>query len=264
MARAARKAARGLMRDFGEVEHLQVSRKGPGDFVSTADTRPSRSCKDELQQGAARLRLLLGGRRRAPRATTHQRWIVDPLDGTTNFLHGLPHWAISIALEHEGEIVAGVRLRPDRATRCSGPRRAPAPSSTTAACASRRAAKLDEAVIATGMPFRGRGDHADYLRELAAVMPRDRRGPPLGLGGARPRLCRGRPVRRLLGKPSPAWDVAAGLLMVTEAGGFASEIGGGRNPLAGESVLAANSHLHLLLGKVLRNASANRKPQAEG
>ena len=263
MARAAEKAARGLIRDFGEVEHLQVSRKGPADFVSTADTRAEQTLKAELQKARPDFGFLLeeGGGFTGKDAGT--RWIVDPLDGTTNFLHGLPFWSISIALEKEGEIVAGIVYEPVRDEMFWAEKGAGAWNNHQRLRVSGRR-KLDESVIATGLPFKGRGNHADYLPQLQAVMAETagvRRFGSAELDLAY--VAAGRFDGYWESHVQP-WDVAAGLLMVTEAGGFASEIGGGRNPLAGESVLAANSHLHLLLGKVLRNASANRKPQAEG
>ena len=108
MINAARKAGRGLLRDFGEVENLQVSMKGAGDFVSRADLKAEETLKEELMGGRPNYGWLgeEGGGESGKDPT--RRWIVDPLDGTTNFLHGLPHWAVSIALEHKGEIVAAV------------------------------------------------------------------------------------------------------------------------------------------------------------
>jgi myo-inositol-1(or 4)-monophosphatase len=263
MARAAEKAARGLIRDFGEVEHLQVSRKGPADFVSTADTKAEQILKAELQKARPDFGFLLeeGGGFTGKDAST--RWIVDPLDGTTNFLHGLPFWSISIALEKEGEIVAGIVYEPVRDEMFWAEKGAGAWNNHQRLRVSGRR-KLDESVIATGLPFKGRGNHADYLPQLQAVMAETagvRRFGSAALDLAY--VAAGRFDGYWESHVQP-WDVAAGLLMVSEAGGFVSEIAGGRNPYAGESVLAANSHLHLLLGKVLRDASANRKPKAEG
>src|SRR5262249_49196290 len=114
MVRAADKAARSLKRDFGEVEQLQVSVKGPGDFVSNADTRAERVLREELRKARPRFGLLMEESGVIPGDDPSHRWIVDPLDGTTNFLHGLPHFAISIGLEHNGEIVAGVVYDPSK------------------------------------------------------------------------------------------------------------------------------------------------------
>src|SRR3981189_811752 len=114
MANAALKAARGLVRDFGEVEQLQVSIKGPGEFVSTADLKAERTLKNELIRARPGYGLLFEEGGESAGSDPHHRWIVDPLDGTTNFLHGIPHFAISIALERDGEIVAGVVYEPPR------------------------------------------------------------------------------------------------------------------------------------------------------
>ena len=169
MAAAALKAARGLLHDFGEVEQLQVSMKGPGDFVSNADLKAERTLKTELQRARPAYGFLMEESGET-KGDGHHRWIVDPLDGTTNFLHGLPFFAISIALERDGEIDRGRRSTSRSATRCSGPRRAPAPMSTTGACAFRARRRLADAVIGTGIPFREHGDHAAYLATLAPVM----------------------------------------------------------------------------------------------
>src|SRR5947209_9730494 len=165
MANAALKAARGLIRDFGEVEQLQVSIKGPGDFVSTADLRAERTLRNELSRARPGYALLFEEGGAEPGSDPRHRWIVDPLDGTTNFLHGIPHFAISIALERDGEIVAGMVYEPtrdemfwaekgvgaylnDRRLRVSGRR------------------QLGEAVIGTGLPFRDRGDQPRMLAKI--------------------------------------------------------------------------------------------------
>jgi fructose-1,6-bisphosphatase/inositol monophosphatase family enzyme len=138
MERAARKAGRGLVRDFGEIEQLQVSVKSPGDFVSAAD----RHAEETLRERACRGRPgygFLGEEGGEASGDGEHRWIVDPLDGTTNFLHGIPHFAISIGARGEGRAGRRPGLQPGRPTRCTGPRRAAAPSSTIAACASRPA-----------------------------------------------------------------------------------------------------------------------------
>ena len=108
MIKAARKAGRSLVKDFREVENLQVSTKGPGDFVSKADREAERLIKEELLGARPTYGWLGEETGGAAGADPTRRWIVDPLDGTTNFLHGMPHWAVSIALEHKGEVVAGV------------------------------------------------------------------------------------------------------------------------------------------------------------
>ena len=168
MAAAARKAGRGLIRDFGEVENLQVSQKGPSDFVSTADLKSEKTLRLELEKARPGYGFLMEESAETIGDGRH-RWIVDPLDGTLNFLHGIPHFCISVALEREGEIVAGVVYEPlrdeefwaekgsgafvsDRRIRVSGRR------------------DLGQSVIATGMPFRGKEAHPGYMWTLNAVM----------------------------------------------------------------------------------------------
>jgi myo-inositol-1(or 4)-monophosphatase len=263
MARAAEKAARGLVRDFGEVEHLQVSRKGPADFVSTADTRAEQTLRAELQKARPDFGFLMEETGESVGKDASQRWIVDPLDGTTNFLHGLPFWAISIALEREGEIVAGVVYEPLRDELFWAEKGAGAWNNHQRLRVSGRR-KLDEAVIATGLPFKGKGGHPEHAAQLQAMMAETagiRRFGSAALDLAY--VAAGR-FDGYWESHVQRWDVAAGILMVTEAGGFVTEIGGGRNPHGGDSVLAANSHLHLMIAKVLRASTANRKTQAEG
>jgi myo-inositol-1(or 4)-monophosphatase len=249
MAAAALKAARGLIRDFGEVEQLQVSVKGPGDFVSNADLKAERILKTELQRARPGFGFLMEESGETQGDGRH-RWIVDPLDGTTNFLHGLPFFSISIALERDGELVAGVVYEPirdemfwaekgicayvnDRRLRVSGRRR------------------LADAVIATGIPFREHGDHPAYLAILARVMAATsgvRRWGVASLDLAYVAAGRFDGFWEFGLQP---WDIAAGLLMVREAGGYATDFTGARGLPASGDVLAANDHLHPALVELM-------------
>lgn len=260
MVRAAEKAARGLVRDFGEVEQLQVSRKGPADFVSAADTKAENTIREELTKARPDYGFLLEEGGTVEGRDGVHRWIIDPLDGTTNFLHGLPHWAISIALEKAGEIVAAVVYEPVHdelfwAEKGQG-----------AFCTHQRLRvsgrrQLADSVIACGAPFRGHGDHPRFLAELQKVMPEVagiRRWGAASLDLAY--LAAGRYDAFWERGLSP-WDCAAGVLLVTEAGGFVAEIEGGRNPIFGKSIVAANGQLLEPLSKLLR-AAAPAKPAA--
>src|SRR6202008_3701671 len=169
MANAALKAARGLIRDFGEVEQLQVSVKGPGEFVSTADLRAERTLRAELTRARPGYGLLLEEGGATAGSDPRHRWIVDPLDGTTNFLHGIPHFSISIALERDGEIVAGVIYEPTRDEMFWAEKGHGAYLNDRRLRVSARR-QLGEALIGTGIPFRGRGDHAAYTATLASIM----------------------------------------------------------------------------------------------
>src|SRR2546423_456838 len=169
MTSAALKAARGLVRDFGEVEQLQVSIKGPGEFVSTADLKAERTLRNELHRARPGYGLLFEEGGEVEGTDPRHRWIVDPLDGTTNFLHGIPHFAISIALERDAEIVAGVVYEPTRDEMFWAEKGAGAYLNDRRIRVSARR-QLGEALIGTGIPFYGRGDHPRYIATLAAVM----------------------------------------------------------------------------------------------
>ena len=253
MARAVEKAAKGLVRDFGEVEQLQVSRKGPADFVSNADLRAEKLLREELQKARPDFGFLMeeGGESKGKDAGA--RWIVDPLDGTTNFLHGVPHWSISVALEREGEIVAGMIYEPLRDEMFWAEKGGGAFNNQQRLRVSGRR-RLEDALVATGIPFKGRPGHKVFLAQQEAVMAEVagiRRHGSAALDLAY--VAAGRFDGYWESGLAP-WDCAAGILLINEAGGFVSEIGGGRDPLYGGSILAANDQMHLQLGKVLRAA----------
>ncbi len=253
MIKAARKAARSLLRDFGEVENLQVSSKGPGDFVSRADIKAEQLIREELTEARPNYGWLGEESVEAKGADPTRRWIVDPLDGTTNFLHGLPHWAVSIGLEHKGEIVAGVVYDPtkdemfvaekgsgaylnDRRLRVSGRR------------------DLLETIFATGVPFGGSPELPRSLREIGALAPQTagiRRWGAAALDLAY--VAAGR-LDGYWERGLKPWDMAAGLLLVRESGGFVGAIEEGGDPLADGSLVAANSHVFEGLRKTLLEA----------
>jgi myo-inositol-1(or 4)-monophosphatase len=253
MAAAALKAARALNRDFGEVEQLQVSIKGPSDFVSTADLRAERTLKTELLRARPGYALLFEEGGATEGTDPHHRWIVDPLDGTTNFLHGIPHFAISIALERDGEIVAGVVYEPTRDEMFWAEKGIGAYLNDRRIRVSARR-QLGEALIGTGLPFRGHGDHPSYLATLSRVMAATsgvRRFGAAALDLAY--VAAGRYDGFWEFGLSP-WDIAAGLLLVREAGGFVSDLAGGQTMMASGDVLAANVHLHLPLAALIKEA----------
>ena len=255
MTRAADKAARGLKRDFGEVEQLQVSQKGPADFVSNADIKAEKVLREELSKARPAFGFLLEEGGVVKGTDPDHRWIIDPLDGTTNFLHGLPHFAISIGLEKNGEIIAGVVYDPikeemfcaekgggaflnDRRLRVSGRK------------------NMHEALIGTGIPFRGRGDGDRFNRQLS-VMMRETAG--VRRWGAAALDLAYVAAGRLDGfweEGLSPWDLAAGLLLVRESGGYVSDMKGGQTMLESGTVLASNNLLHAPLQAFLTNATA--------
>lgn len=258
MVRAAEKAARTLVRDFGEVEQLQVSRKGPADFVSSADLTAEKTLRAELSKARPDFGWLMeeSGKGGAPDARS--RFIVDPLDGTTNFLHGVPHWSISIAAETDNAIVAGVVYDPVKDELFWAERGQGAYMNSKRLRVSGRR-QMDLALIATGMPFKGRATGPNYGAELELVT-----GEVAGVrrfGSAALDLAyvaAGRYDAFWEYGLSP-WDTAAGVILVTEAGGFVGEVDGGTNPVFGKSILASNGDL----GRPMRELLARAKPAAK-
>ena len=253
MTGAARKAARGLLRDFGEVEHLQVSKKGPGDFVSAADHRVEQILRTELKKARPDYGFLLEEGGSVEGADKSNLWIIDPLDGTTNFLHGIPHFAISIGLVHDGEPYAGVVYQPLTDEMFSAEKNGGCFVNERRLRVSARR-KMDEAVLATGIPNLGRPEPERFLRQLKLTM-----GATSGIrrfGAASLDLAyvaAGR-VDGFWEMGLAPWDIAAGIILVREAGGYVSEIDGGHDMLKSGNVLAANDHLHLPLGSLLKSA----------
>ncbi len=258
MARAADKAARGLKRDFGEVEQLQVSMKGPADFVSTADHKAEKVLREELGRARPNFGFLLEESGVIPGSDPQHRWIVDPLDGTTNFLHGLPHFAISIALERDGEIIAGLVFDPLKDETFWAEKGAGAYLNHRRIRVSSRR-KPEEALVATGMPYHGHGTPGEFIAQLDAVM--DSVAGIRRLGAAALDLAyvaAGRYDAFWEEHLSP-WDIAAGMLLVREAGGYVSKTDGGDDVLGTGSVLAANDQLHLPMLRLLRQAQRPAK-----
>ncbi len=206
MIKAAHRAGRSLKRDLGEVENLQVSLKGPRNFVTAADRRAEEIVREELAKARPDYGFLgeEGGVREG--ADKSHRWIVDPLDGTTNFLHGIPHFAVSIALERDGAIVAGIIYNPANDELFVAERGKGAFLNDQRIRVAARQ-RLADAVVACGLPHYGRGDLALARHEIAAAQQHFRRTAPLWRRRPRSRLDRRRPLRRLLG----ARSVAVGL-----------------------------------------------------
>ncbi|KCV81571.1 inositol monophosphatase [Actibacterium atlanticum] len=251
MIKAARKAGRSLVKDFREVENLQVSMKGAGDFVSRADIAAEKIIRDELME--ARPNYGWVGEESAPVEGNDptRRWIVDPLDGTTNFLHGLPHWAVSIALEHKGDIVAAVVFDAAKDEMFFAEKGTGAWMNETRLRVSGRN-RMIESIFATGLPFGGRSDLPETLQDLARIMPQCagvRRWGAAALDLAYVAAGRydGFWERRL-----NAWDMAAGLLLVKEAGGLIAPIQMDGDIMEDGEVIAGNEPIFDQFAKVVR------------
>ncbi len=264
MQNAAQKAARRMLRDFAEVEQLQVSIKGPSDFVSQADLRAEQTIKEELAKARPGYALLMEESGSSGATDWSFRWIVDPLDGTTNFLHGVPHWCISIGLEQrrigsngatESEIVAGIIYNPVVDEMFWAERGGGAYLNERRLRVSSRR-ELKDALFATGIPFAAVAaqNRLAFARTLGTLMPQVagiRRFGAAALDLAWVAAGRYDGYWELGLKP---WDMAAGLLIVREAGGFVTDAAGGDVAIregAGHDVVAANPHMHARLLEVV-------------
>jgi myo-inositol-1(or 4)-monophosphatase len=252
MMKAARKAGRSLVKDFREVENLQVSMKGAGDFVSRADLRAEEILKEALMDARPNYGWLAeeGGGEEGKDPT--RRWIVDPLDGTTNFLHGLPHWAISIALEHKGEIVAGVIYDAAKDEMFYAEKGEGAWLNDSLRLRVSGRSKMIESVFATGLPFGGRADLPETLQDLARLLPatagvRRWGSAALDLAYVAAGRYEGFWERRL-----NAWDLAAGVIIVKEAGGLVEPLTPGGNIIEDGEVICANEPIFDQFAKVIR------------
>jgi len=251
MLKAARKAGRSLVKDFGEVENLQVSTKGAGDFVSRADIAAEKTLKAELMGARPSYGWLAEEGGAEPGRDPTRRWIVDPLDGTTNFLHGLPHFAISIALEHKGEVISGVIYDPVKDEAFFAEKGTGAWINDKRLRVSGRH-KMIEAIFATGLPFGGRGDLPETLRDLARLLPACagvRRWGSAALDMAY--VAAGR-YDGFWERGLNAWDLAAGLVIVREAGGLVAPLDPQGNILQDGEIVAANEAIFDKFARVIR------------
>ncbi|HSI02348.1 MAG TPA: inositol monophosphatase family protein [Reyranella sp.] len=255
MIRAAFAAAKGLKRDFGEVEQLQVSEKGPGDFVSRADIMAERVLRKELERTRPEYGFL-GEEGGETKGDGRNRWIADPLDGTTNFLHGVPHFAISLALERDGEVIAGIIYQPisDELFWTEKGNGAFVDTPNSRSRRLRVSGRKDpaRALVGTGIPHLGKGNHALYHQKLAQVTERTagvRRWGAAALDLAF--VAAGRYDAFFEFGLAP-WDVAAGILLVREAGGLVNEISGAPFALGTSgSILATNAGLREAMVEIL-------------
>jgi myo-inositol-1(or 4)-monophosphatase len=246
MVGAAEKAARALKRDFGEIENLQVSRKGPSDFVSAADLKTEKTLIAELTKARPTFGFLLEESGAVAGTDHDHRWIIDPIDGTTNFLHGIPHFAISIALERAGQLIAGVILNPATDELFIAEKGGGAFLNNRRLRVSSRVA-LGDALIGTGMLYRGRGeaaDHEQFLGQLRRVMGATAGVRRMGAAALDLAYVAAGRFDGFWEMSLNPWDIAAGIVLVREAGGMVSDLVGPGDPLHTGHVLAANVALH--------------------
>ncbi|WP_417458045.1 inositol monophosphatase family protein [Kordiimonas sp.] len=251
MVAAVLKASRNLRRDFGEVEQLQVSKKGPADFVSQADKRAEKILFEELNRARPDFGFLLEESGEIKGKRDDIRFIIDPLDGTTNFLHGLPHFAISVAVEERGELIAGVVYAPLTDELFWAEKGQGAYLNEARLRVSGRN-KMEDALLATGIPFKGRGDHETFMAEMAEFMPNVagiRRFGSAALDLAY--VAAGR-YDGFWEAGLASWDIAAGILLVKEAGGYVSDYKGTSDMLKSGDIIAANDQLHAPMQRVIK------------
>jgi len=265
MEKAARKAGGRLRRDFGEVEQLQVSRKGPADFVSKADLASERTIYEELKTARPDWGFLLEEAGAVDTDPGKPRWVVDPLDGTSNFLHGIPHFAISIAAQEPaadgkgpagdgwGDVIAGLVYQPitDESFWAEKNRGAWLHDRRLRVSARRR---LDESLIATGIPFKGAGDPAEWARIYQALAPQIAGIRRFGAAALDLAWVAAGRYDAFWERGLSPWDTAAGCLLVREAGGFVTDFRGASLPVCAAQCLAGNDAIHARLHKVVAEA----------
>ncbi|MFQ3596385.1 MAG: inositol monophosphatase family protein [Sphingomonadaceae bacterium] len=255
MERAARKAAPRLRRDFGEVAQLQVSKKGPADFVSNADKAAERTLLEELQKARPGWGFLLEEEGEIAGEPGAPRFIIDPLDGTSNFLHGIPHFAISIAAEHEGVVKAGLVYQPltDESFWAEQGKGAWLQNSRLRVSGRR---DLAECLLATGIPYRGHGNQQQFERIVSHVIPQVAGIRRFGAASLDLAWVAAGRFDGFWEEGLSEWDVAAGILLVREAGGFVSDFRGGDRMIERREIVAGNdathSKLHRLIAESIR------------
>ncbi len=255
MAKAAEKAAKGLKRDFGELEHLQISRKGPGDFVSAADFKAQAVIREELSKARPSFGFLMEEKDEAADTSGKaERWVVDPLDGTTNFLHAVPHWAISIAAQREGEIIAGLIYNPITDEMFWAEKGLGAYLNNQRLRVSART-DMSECLLATGLPFKGsRKNPTDVMKEVAALTGQVAGIRRMGSAALDLAYVAAGRFDGYWESQLYLWDMAAGYILVKEAGGFISPLVAGQDPLKESSLVASNAGIHDKLVKMLRES----------
>lgn len=250
MVKAAEAASKSLARDFGEVEQLQVSIKGPSDFVSAADKKAEKTIHSVLEKARPDWSFMMEESGKVEGKDKSKVFYVDPLDGTNNFLHGVPHWCTTIAAEEDGEITAAVTfdvvrnevfwaskghgafLRNKR-LRISGRK------------------DMDMAMVSTPLPAKGRRDPDQIGRDLQRVSASVSAVRTMGASALDLAYIAAGRLDAFWDRNIKAWDVAAGVLLVREAGGMVTELNGGNNPVNGGSILASNASLYQDMRKLL-------------
>jgi myo-inositol-1(or 4)-monophosphatase len=242
MVNAARKAARGIQRDFGEVEALHTSKKGAADFVTTADLRAEQTLFEELSKGRPKYGFVMEERGEIEGVDNSNRWVVDPIDGTTNFIHGLGHFAISICLERDRQPYAGVVYNPATDELFWAEKGEGAWLNDRRIRVSSRSS-LEESLFATGLPFKGMPGRELSLKETDKVLSETSGVRRFGSAALDLAFVAAGRYDAYWERNLHPWDVGAGIVLVREAGGIVAEINGGSKPMHEGSILAANAEI---------------------
>lgn len=253
MIKAAEKAARSLNRDFGEVEHLQVSRKGPGDFVTAADKRAEEIIFEELKRARPDYSYLMEESGEVKGENTDHVWIIDPLDGTHNFMHGMPHWCISIALEVKGRVEAGLVYAPVHDEMFRAERSGGAFLNRNRRLRVSGRNQFESASIAYGTAWRDPKGQDNHFAETAAVKKISAMTRRMGAAALDLSYVAAGRFDAYWERGLKPWDCAAGILIVKEAGGFVSSIDDEENPVYSKNLVAGNEAIYPDLKKLLKN-----------
>lgn len=257
MTAAAQKAGRKLVRDFGEVENLQVSQKGPADFVSNADHAAEKILFKELKKARPNYGFLMEEGGVVEGSDVSNTWVIDPLDGTTNFLHGIPHFSISIGLMRDGDYYAGVVYSPVHDEMYWAEKGQGGFLNNKRLRVSARK-EMGEGLFATGIPFmkaEGR-DHDLFTKQLTQIMATTSGVRRFGVASLDLAYVAAGRYDGFWEQGLSAWDIAAGIVLVREAGGFISDFKGGSAIAESNTIVAANSSLHVPLLAQLKKAAS--------
>ena len=250
MQKAAKKASRGLRRDFNELENLQVKTKGPANFVTASDIRTQKIIYDELSYAKPDWSFVMEESRPIENKNTKARFIVDPIDGTTNFMHGNPNFAISIAAEINDRLEAAIIYSPITDEMFVAERgKGSFLNDKRIRVAARK--KLSESILITGIPHLGRGNKELFIKEMDMIIPEVagiRRSGSAALDLAW--IAAGR-YDIFWERGLSIWDIAAGVLLVREAGGFAKGIDGSDKDLWNGNIISGNDDIILALSEKL-------------
>lgn len=262
MVNAVRKAARGVQRDLGEVANLQVSQKGPGDYVTASDRKCEQVLRAELEKARPGYGFLMEESGAHEGTDKDNRWIVDPIDGTMNFMHAVPYFAISVALERHGELIAGVTYNPISDEMFTAEKGQGAHlNSKRLRVAARR--DIHETLVGCNLPHRGGSQHALARAEVAIMQAKVVGLRALGSACLDLAFLAAGRLDIVWHRGLQAWDMAAGIVLIREAGGFVSDCDSDRPPLSTGNILAANADLLPLARKALAEAGTKMLPRIE-